>query len=177
MGGMIVQTIAIEHPARVRSLCSIMSSTGDPTVGQATPEAMSALLAAPPTTREEAIERGVTSSRVIGSQTLPLSEDEARARSAASYDRSFYPEGATRQLAAIMGSPDRTASLGTVTVPTLVVHGLQDPLITPSGGRATAAAIPGAELLELEDMAHDMPAPLYPVLADAIEKNARRADG
>jgi pimeloyl-ACP methyl ester carboxylesterase len=177
MGGMIVQTIAIHHPERVRSLCSIMSTTGDPSVGQASPEAMSALLTAPPTSRQEAIERGVAASRVIGSKTHPLPEDEMRERAGAAYDRSFYPEGAVRQMAAIASGPDRTAALGGVQVPTLVIHGLQDPLIQRDGGQATAKAIPGAELLELADMAHDLPPHLYGTLADAIEKNARRADG
>lgn len=177
MGGMIVQTIAIHHPGRVRSLCSIMSTTGAPDVGQPTPEAMAALLAPAPTDRQEAIDRSVAAARVIGSQTHPLSEAEVRSRAAAAYDRAFYLEGGPRQLAAVMAGPDRTEALGDVTVPTLVIHGLQDPLIQPSGGAATARAIPGAELLELADMAHDLPAHLFGTLADAIEKNARRADG
>jgi pimeloyl-ACP methyl ester carboxylesterase len=177
MGGMIVQSIAVNHPERVRSLCSIMSTTGAPSVGQATAEATAALLAPVPNNRDEAIERGVVATRVIGSQTHPLSEAEMRERAAAAYDRSYYPQGAIRQMAAIFAGPDRTEGLGGVTVPTLVIHGTQDPLVQVDGGRATAAAIPGAELLELADMAHDLPGHLTETIAAAIEKNARRADG
>jgi pimeloyl-ACP methyl ester carboxylesterase len=177
MGGMIAQTIAIEHPARIRSLASIMSTTGAWEVGQPTPEAMMAVLTPAPTEREAVLARGVEIAAIIGSKTHPMTPDEIRERSGAAYDRAFRPQGSARQLAAILASGDRTKALRRLKVPTVVIHGLQDALIQSDGGRATAAAIPGAELIELADMGHDLPAHLWPVLADAIEKNARRADG
>jgi pimeloyl-ACP methyl ester carboxylesterase len=176
MGGMIAQTIAIEHPRRVRSLCSIMSTTGAWEVGQPTPEAMMAVLTPPPSDREGIIARSADVAAIIGSKTHPMDPDERRERAGASYDRAFRPEGSARQLAAILASGDRTDRLRRLKVPTMVIHGLQDALIQPDGGRATAAAIPHAELIELADMGHDLPVHLWPVIADAIEKNARRAD-
>ena len=176
MGGMIAQTIAIEQPKRMRSLCSIMSTTGSWDVGQPTPEAMMAVLTPVPSDLEAILERGVEMAGIIGSRTHPQHPDEIRARSAAAYERAYRPEGSARQLAAILASGDRTARLHRLRVPTVVIHGLQDGLIQPDGGRATAAAIPGAELVELPDMGHDLPAHLWPVIADTIEKNARRAD-
>ena len=176
MGGMIAQTLAIEHPRRVRSLCSIMSTTGAWEVGQPTPEAMMAVLTPVPNDREAVIARGAEINAIIGSKTHPMSREELRARSIDAYERAFRPEGSARQLAAILASGDRTKALRRVKVPTVVIHGLQDALIQPDGGRATAAAIPGAELIELADMGHDLPTHLWPVIADAIEKNARRAD-
>jgi pimeloyl-ACP methyl ester carboxylesterase len=176
MGGMIAQTIAIEHPARIRSLASIMSTTGAWEVGQPTPEAMMAVLTPAPTEREAVLARGVEIAAIIGSKTHPMAPDEIRERSGAAYDRAFRPQGSARQLAAILASGDRTKALRRLKVPTVVIHGLQDALIQSDGGRATAAAVPGAELIELADMGHDLPAHLWPVIADAIEKNARRAD-
>ncbi len=176
MGGMIAQSLAIEHPRRVRSLASVMSTTGDWTVGQPTPEAMTVLLAPPAADRDEAIERNVEVTAVIGSKTHPLDPAEVRQRAGEAYDRAYRPEGAARQLAAILASPDRTDRLRRLRLPTVVIHGRQDTLVQPDGGRATAAAIPHAELIELADMGHDLPAHLWPVIADAIEKNARRAD-
>ncbi len=176
MGGMIAQSIAIEHPRRVRSLCSLMSTTGAWEVGQPTPEAMTAVLTPAPTDRDGAIERSVEISALIGSKTHPSDPDESRRRAGEGYDRAFSPQGSARQLAAILASGDRTDALRKLRVPTVVIHGLQDTLIQPDGGRATAAAIRGAELLELADMGHDLPEHLWPLIADAIEKNARRAD-
>ena len=176
MGGMIAQTIAIEHPRRVQSLCSIMSTTGAWDVGQPTAEAMMLLLTPLPPEREAVVERSVEMTGIIGSRTHPPDIGEVRRRSAESFDRAFCPAGTSRQLAAILASGDRTAALRRLRVPTVVIHGLQDALIQPDGGRATAAAIPGAELIELADMGHDLPAHLWPLIADAIEKNARRAD-
>ncbi len=174
MGGMIVQAMAIKHAAKVRSLCSIMSTTGDPSVGQPKPEAMAALLAPPPKTREEAIATGVATYRVIGG-TFPFDEARVRDLVARSYDRSNYPIGMARQLVAIVASPDRTDGLKRVHVPTLVVHGDSDPLVTPSGGEATAAAVPGAKLLMVPGMGHDLPEPAWPTILDAIAENAHRA--
>jgi len=176
MGGMIVQTIAIEHRPRVLSLCSIMSTTGALDVGQPTAETMMALLQPLSTEREAVLDRGIQVTAMIGSKTHPLAPAEVRDRSAAAYDRALCPEGTARQLAAILASGDRTEALGSLQLPTIAIHGLQDTLIQPDGGRATAAAIPGAELIELADMGHDLPAHLWPLILDSIEKNARRAD-
>lgn len=175
MGGMIVQTMAINHQERVRTLCSIMSTTGNPGVGQAAPEAMTMLLRPRPASREEAIEAAVETSRVIGSPGFPFDEDTVRQRAAEAYDRCFYPMGFARQLVAIMASGDRTGRLGAVRVPTLVIHGSSDPLVTPSGGEATARAIPGASLLQVEGMGHDLPTGAWPQIIPAIAANAAQA--
>ena len=174
MGGMIVQAMAIRHPGRVLSLTSIMSTTGNPAVGQPKPEAMAALMTPPPTSREGAIESGVATWKTIGG-TFPLDEAALRERVARDYDRSFYPAGVARQMAAIMTNGDRTESLKGVRVPTLVIHGEVDPLVTPSGGQATAEAIPGAELLVIPQMGHDMPPEVTPRIVQAIVANARKA--
>lgn len=176
MGGMIAQTMALESPDRVSSLCSIMSTTGAPDVGQPTPEAVLALLVPPPPDREGTIARSLEVTAVLGSRSHPSDPEEVRRSAGEAYDRAYYPEGAGRQLAAMLASGDRTDRLSGIAVPTLVIHGLQDILIQPDGGRATAAAIPGAELIELADMAHDLPPHLWPVVVDAITENARRAD-
>jgi pimeloyl-ACP methyl ester carboxylesterase len=157
MGGMIAQAFAIDHPARVRTLTSIMSSTGDPMVGQPDPDALAALVPAPPTSRQEAMDQGVVMWRTIGSPGFPFDEAMVRERAGAAYDRAFHPAGNSRQFAAIATQPDRTAPLAAVTAPTLVIHGEADPLVDPSGGRATAAAIPGARLHLVPGMGHDMP--------------------
>ena len=176
MGGMIVQTLAIEHPDRVRSVTSIMSTTGDRTVGGATQEAMGALLAPPATTREGAIERTLTTYRVIGSPGYELDETALRERAGRSYDRAYDPAGVSRQLAAIWASGDRTPRLADVKAPTLVIHGEQDPLVMVSGGHATAAAIPGAELVVIDGMGHDLPRDLWPELIDRISAHVERAE-
>jgi pimeloyl-ACP methyl ester carboxylesterase len=157
MGGMIAQAFAIAYPARVRTLTSIMSTTGDPTVGQPDPDALTALVPAPPASREEAMDQGAVMWRTIGSPGFPFDEAMVRERAGAAYDRAFHPAGNSRQFAAIATQPDRTAALAAVTVPTLVIHGEADPLVNPSGGRATAAAIPGARLRLVPGMGHDMP--------------------
>ncbi|MDT7723644.1 MAG: hypothetical protein QOI21_220 [Actinomycetota bacterium] len=175
MGGMIAQQFAINHPARLLSLCSIMSTTGDPTVGRATPEALGALLRPAATSREEAIEQGAIGSAIIGSPGFPISEEERRAKAAASYDRSFHPAGGARQTAAIIASHDRTEGLRTVTAPTLVIHGEADPLVDQSGGKATAAAVPGSELVIIPGMGHDLPRETWPTIVGGIVRNARSA--
>jgi pimeloyl-ACP methyl ester carboxylesterase len=175
MGGMIVQTMAIEHPARVRTLTSIMSTTGDTDVGQPTPEAMQALLSPPATARDEAIARAVETTRVI-SAPVHFDESEARKRAEEAYDRCFNPAGVARQLLGILASGSRAEGLATLDVPTLVVHGALDPLVTLSGGERTAQLIPGAELLVVEDMAHDLPLPLVPQIVDAITSLAARSN-
>lgn len=173
MGGMIVQTMAIEHADRVASLTSIMSTTGSPTVGQAEGDTLMQLMAPVPDERDAAIERSVKVSEAISGPLF----DEARSRELAAfhYDRCFHPEGVAHQMAAIVASGDRTERLTTLDVPTVVIHGEADPLVTISGGEATAAAIRGAELVRFADMGHDMPQQLWPEIADAIEAVARRA--
>ena len=177
MGGMIAQTVAIEHPERVLTLTSIMSTTGDPSVGGATQEALGALLAPPASTREEAQERAVAGYRIIGSPGYPLDEEALRERAGTSFDRAHDPAGVGRQLLAILASGDRTPRLGEVGVPSLVIHGERDPLVDVSGGRATAAAIPGAELAVLEAMGHDLPRELWPELVDRIAAHAAKVEG
>ncbi len=175
MGGMIAQTVAIEHPRRVLSLTSIMSTTGDRAVGTPTQEAMAALLAPPATSRAGAIERTVATYRVIGSPGYPMDEAALRERAGLSFDRGFDPVGVARQLTAIYASGDRTPHLRELTVPTLVVHGEQDPLVGVSGGRATAEAVPGAELVVIDGMGHDLPEPLWAEVAGHIARHAAAA--
>lgn len=172
MGGMIVQTMAFECPDRLLSVTSIMSTTGNPRVGQAEPEAMQALLTPPPEGREAAIAHAVrVNQRISG----PLwDEGEALTRATNAYDRSFHPVGAAFQLAAIAASGDRTERLRSVQVPMLVIHGRVDPLITLSGGLATAEAVPGADLLVFGHMGHNLPALYWPQTVDAIAGLAQR---
>ena len=175
MGGMIAQQVAIDQPGRLLSLCSIMSRPGDGTSGEATPQAGALLLNPSPVGREAAIESGVRTWRVLGSPDYPESEADLRASVATNYDRSSRADGLGRQLAAVLASPDRTPGLHEVTLPTLVLHGTADPLVLPSGGEATARAGPGAELLLLPGMGHNLPQPLWPLIADAIAANAAKA--
>jgi pimeloyl-ACP methyl ester carboxylesterase len=175
LGGMITQALAIHHQDRFLSVCSIMSTTGDRSVGAPTGEAIAALLRPIATSRDEAIAASVAGSEVIGSPGYPADESVLRARAAAAYDRSYCPEGTARQLAAILASPDRTAGLHGVRLPFLVLHGEADPLVTPSGGEATAAAVPDAKLVTYPGMGHDMPEALWIDFIDAIEANAELA--
>ncbi len=168
MGGMIAQAVAIGFPARVRSLTSIMSTTGNPNLPQAKPEAMGVLLAPPPTTRAESIERAVSVFRTIGSPGFPFDEADVRQRAARSYDRGFNPNGTVRQLVAIMASGDRSPALRKVRVPALVIHGKDDPLVPFAGAEDTAASIAGAQLLAIKGMGHDMPRAVWPQMIDAI---------
>jgi pimeloyl-ACP methyl ester carboxylesterase len=172
MGGMIAQQLTIDRPDLVASLCSIMSTTGDRTVGMPTPEAAAVLMRPPATSRDEAIANTVAGSRVVGSPGYPAAQAELERRAAVKYDRGYRPQGTLRQYAAIAASPDRTAALGAVRVPTAVIHGEADPLITVSGGRATADAVPGAELLVIPGMGHDLPVELWPRIVDPIAANA-----
>ena len=173
MGGMIAQTIAIEHPDRVLTLTSIMSTTGEPEVGQPTPAAMERLIVAPPTDRAGAIEASVASTNVIGSPDH-FDEERVRARAAAAYDRAFSPGGTARQLIAILASGSRAEALRALAVPTLVIHGDADALVTTSGGRRTADLVPNAELLIVEGMGHDLPLAMWPQIFEAITINTRR---
>jgi pimeloyl-ACP methyl ester carboxylesterase len=171
MGGMIAQSMVIRHPAKVLSLVSIMSTTGDPAVGWQHPEAMALLMQPAPSDREAVIESAVKGAAVIGSSGYPRDDERIRALAAAFYDRGFHPEGAARQLVAIASAPDRTQDLKAVDCPTLVIHGEVDPLIDCSGGRATAAAIPGAQLWVIPGMGHDLPPQLFAPVAERIAKH------
>jgi pimeloyl-ACP methyl ester carboxylesterase len=175
MGGMIAQTVAIAHPNRVASVCSIMSTTGDRDVGHSTKEANAVLLTSPPKAREDAVAQAIAANRVIGSPDHFDAERVARLAGAA-YDRAFHPVAAARQLLAVWNSGSRTEQLSHLDVPTLVIHGDQDPLIEPDAGRRTAEVIPGAELLVVEGMGHDVPPGLWPVLVDAISRLVARAE-
>jgi len=174
MGGMIAQLLAIDHPERVLSLASIMSTTGDPSVGAPTPEAMAILMRPPEQEREAVIAAEVDTHKVLGSPGFDIDEERTRRRATAAYDRSFYPAGTARQLGAVVGATDRTERLSHLDVPAVVIHGSADPLVTPSGGEATAKAIPGAELITIEGMGHELPPESWPTVVEAIVGNAEQ---
>jgi len=175
LGGMIAQTMAITHPERVRSLTSIMSTPWIG-IGSPTQAVQAALFAPPPKNCAEAVERAVTNRKIIGSPGYPVDEAWVRELAEQSYNRGFDPAGVARQQLAIYASGDRTAALASVTAPALVVHGEADPLIQLPGGQATAAALPGAELLVLPGMGHDLPRGIWPTLVAAISRLAGRAE-
>jgi pimeloyl-ACP methyl ester carboxylesterase len=161
----------------VRSLASIMSTTGDRAVGQPTGEAASVLMSSMPGDRERYIEQAVVNTRAISSGTAyPFDEEGVRRGAARGFDRAYHPKGTGRQFAAILAAGDRTAALGQIRVPTVVVHGEEDQIIGVSGGEATAAAIPGARLLRVPGLGHELPPGFWPVLADALVEVADRAD-
>jgi pimeloyl-ACP methyl ester carboxylesterase len=176
MGGMIAQTLAIRHPESVRSLVSIMSNTGSRLQGQPSLRVYPIFLRRPARGRDEFIAHMEGLFAAIGSRGLPRDPQDLHAIAIASYERDHDPAGPGRQLAAIIASGDRTAQLRTITAPTLVIHGSADPLVAPSGGRATARAIPGAQLLMIEGMGHDLPRAAWPQLIDAIAAHAQHAD-
>ncbi|MDG2112818.1 MAG: alpha/beta hydrolase [Actinomycetota bacterium] len=173
MGGMIVQQMAIDQPDRVLSLTSIMSTTGNPDFMESSEEAMAALLAPPPADRDGYVE--AAKSALIWTSKKHSDLDEIRARAGAAYDRSFYPEGAARQMGAIAATGDREEGLAALDVPTLVIHGRDDTLIRPAGGLRTAEVVPGAHMLFVGDMGHDLPRPLHPLLVDSIAGHTERA--
>jgi pimeloyl-ACP methyl ester carboxylesterase len=169
MGGMIAQTLAIRHPSRALSLTSIYSTTGNPRLPQPKPEVMKTLLAPPPVERSANIEFMTSFFKFIAGPGFPFEEDWTRQIMAASYDRSFYPQGTARQIFAIMTQKDRTSALALLKIPALVIHGTDDPLVPPEAGRQTAAAIPGARLLLIEGMGHDIPhGGAWPRIVEAI---------
>ncbi|MEU7815964.1 alpha/beta hydrolase [Pseudonocardia sp. NPDC049154] len=174
MGGMIAQLLAIHHPGRVASLCSVMSTTGDREVGQARPEVLAALRSGAPRTRAEVVESQVEMARVLAGGGFPVDEERARARAAYAYDRCHHPEGKLRQQAAILVAPDRTPALRELRLPAVVVHGADDPLVGVSGGVATAAAIPGAELVVVPGLGHELPAGVYATVVEHVAATARR---
>ncbi len=165
MGGMIVQTMVIEHPDRCLSVVSVMS-TPSYRIGPPSPEALEVLLSPPPAERAAYIEAAARSSVWASKRYVDI--DRLKERAAAAFDRAFCPQGAPRQLAAIYASGDRTDALAKVEVPVLVIHGRDDTLISPPGGQATAEAIPTANLLVLADMGHDLPSALWPLIVDAV---------
>jgi pimeloyl-ACP methyl ester carboxylesterase len=176
MGGMIAQTMAARHPDSVLSLTSIMSTTGNRWKGQPSPLLYPMFLRRPAEGREQAIERTMKVFEAIGSRGLPKDMDLIRDLAERSYDRDPDPRGPGRQLAAIIASGDRTSELGAISVPTVVIHGTDDRLVGPSGGRATVTAIPGARLLTIKGMGHDLPRAAWARIVDAIAENAKRAD-
>jgi pimeloyl-ACP methyl ester carboxylesterase len=171
MGGMIAQCVAIRHPKRTVSLTSIMSTTGNPKVGRVAPRLLARAGRLIKTDEATFVDRQVELFRIIEGSSY--NEADTRAAITTAYERSYCPDGTARQLAAIMASGDRTTSLGTLTIPALVVHGLEDPLVQPSGGIATAEAIPGARLLMFPDMGHNLPVSRRGELAGAIADLAR----
>ncbi|HWC48545.1 MAG TPA: alpha/beta hydrolase [Solirubrobacterales bacterium] len=175
MGGMIAQCAAIGHRERVRSLCSIMSTTGSRRVGHPSYKTFGLLLGKPPREREAAIERVVKTFKTIGSPGYPFDEQRIRELAGRSFDRGHSQAGIARQLHAITASGDRTHQLRKLNLPTVVIHGKSDVLVHPSGGRATARAIPNARLKMVEGMGHDMPRALWPTFVEEIACNAARA--
>ena len=178
MGGMIVQRLALDHPDRVLSMTSIMSTTGAANAFQGTPEAEAVLNVPAPDPKadfEVYVANGVKNARTIGSPAYPWTDAEIRQRVISEYRRAFNPPGVARQMAAVRGDGDRTQALGTLKIPTVVLHGADDPLLMKIGGEATAAAIPGAELRIIPGMGHDLPPVLYDTFVDAITAAASRA--
>jgi len=176
MGGMIAQVVACRHPKRVLSLTSIMSTTGNPELPQAKPETIAAVLAPAPADRQGYVEHNLNVWRKIWSPGFPFEAERARTFIEKSYDRSYYPQGAIRQNIAIIACGDRRESLSSVKAPTLVIHGADDPLIPVAGGKDTARAIPGAKLLIIDGMGHDMPKGVWSKIADAIASHAAQAN-
>jgi pimeloyl-ACP methyl ester carboxylesterase len=176
MGGCIAQTLAIEHPHRVRSLTSIMATTGDPSVGRPHPETARLFAGGTPTTREEVVQKALEASRIVGSPGFPPDLEAIADRAGRAFDRAFDPLGMARQGIAVLASGDRTSRLRALDVPALVVHGAADRMWDVSGGRATAEAIPGAELVVIDGMGHDLPRAIWPQLATQIAELIRRAE-
>jgi pimeloyl-ACP methyl ester carboxylesterase len=175
MGGMIAQETTMLFPQRVRSLTSIMSTTGNPKVPPPTREASAMLMAPPPLTKEEYFERYAQTWKILRAGSFPQDEALDRSRAERTFERGLNPAGVGRQLRAILASGSRKERLRAVKVPTLVIHGTVDPLVRPEGGKDTAASIPGAKLLMIEGMGHALPIPMWPQIIDAIDKHAHGA--
>jgi pimeloyl-ACP methyl ester carboxylesterase len=175
MGGMIAQEVTLSFPERVRSLTSIMSTTGNPKVPPPTREAAAMLMAPPPTTREEYLERFAKTWKILRVGSFPEDEKLDRSRAERCFERGLNPAGVGRQLRAILASGSRKERLRAVKTPTLVIHGTVDPLVRPEGGKDTAASVPGAKLLMIDGMGHAMPVPMWPQIIDAIDKHAHGA--
>jgi pimeloyl-ACP methyl ester carboxylesterase len=177
MGGMIAQLLAAEHPEAVRSLVSIMSTTGSRRHGQPALSVYRYLLRPPPRDRDGYIDRAAAVFGLVGSTGFERDDQYIRERAGRAYDRGYDVAAGGRQLGAIVASGNRTRLLERIKAPTLVIHGTVDKMIRPSGGRATAKAIPGARLMMIEGMGHDLPRGVWPRLLDAISEHARAADG
>ena len=175
MGGMIAQEIAISYPQRVRSLTSIMSTTGNPKVPGPTREAAAMLMAPRPVTREEYFARFAQTWKTLRVGSFPQDEALDRSRAERTFERGLNPAGVARQLRAILASGSRKERLRAVKAPTLVIHGTVDPLVHPMGGKDTAASISGAKLLMIEGMGHALPIPMWPEIIDAIDRHAHAA--
>lgn len=175
MGGMVAQTMAIARPDRVRSLTSVMSTTGKRSVGWQHPALLPRLIAPRRAGREAYVAGGMAFARLTGSPAYPEPEDAMRRRFEETFDRGVHPDGVVRQMLAVLTQPNRGSRLRGVRLPTLVVHGLADRMVHVSGGRATAAAVPGAELLLIDGMGHDLPVPLHETFVNAIRRSADRA--
>jgi pimeloyl-ACP methyl ester carboxylesterase len=175
MGGMIAQALAIGHPDRVLSLVSIMSTTGNRRVGRARPRLALRMLRRVAGDRDGYIRDHIRTYREIGSPAYSFDEATRRELAGRMYDRGIHPAGGARQMAAIVTTSDRTADLQNFSLPTTVIHGDVDPLVNVSGGRATAAAIPGARLMIIPGMGHDLSRQCWPQIADAIAENTERA--
>ena len=175
MGGMIAQTVAVEHPTRVRSLSSISSTTGRRTVGWQHPSLLPRLIAPRKAGRDAYVESSLAMWSLIGSVAYPADPEALRARATETFDRGVSASGVVRQMLAILTQGDRTPRLRSLRVPALVIHGTADKMVHVSGGRSTAAAIPGAELVLIDGMGHDLPADLFPTFVDAIARTAARA--
>lgn len=175
MGGMIAQRLAIHFPERVRSLTSVMSSDGRIWIGRI--RALKVLVARPPRSRDEAIEQGLRAFRIIGSPGFERDEGALRDMIGRSYDRGRHSPGVARQLAAILADPPRTKLLNQVKIPSLVIHGAEDPLVPVAAGRATAKALPQAMYREVAGMGHDLPPGVWPMVIESVTELARRAGG
>lgn len=175
MGGMIAQTMALEAPERILSLTSIMSTTGRRSVGRQHPSLIPTLIAGRGPDRDSYVRGSLQVWKLIGSPRFPQTEEKLTKRAGDTYDRGVSRSGVLRQMMAVLTQPDRTKELARITTPTLVMHGLADRMVHVSGGRATAAAIPGARLVLIHGWGHDVPAALFPQLTDAIRRNADRS--
>jgi len=175
MGGMIAQEIAITFPERVRSLTSIMSTTGNPKIPPPTREATAVLMAPPPASKEEYFARFAQTWKILRAGSFPEDEALDPARAARTWERGLNPPGVGRQLRAILASGSRKERLRSVKAPTLVIHGTVDPLVRPEGGKDTAASIPGAKLVMIEGMGHALPMRMWPQIIGAIAEHAKGA--
>ena len=175
MGGMIAQALALAHPRRVRTLVSIMSSTGNPELPPAKPAALARLALPVPSEREAYIEHMLASQAVLSGSGFAFEPERVRALGGRLFDRAFYPQGVARQIAAIFASGSRKEALAALRLPTLVVHGLEDPLVPVEAGLDTHDAISGSELLLIDGLGHNLPRGVWPTLLDAIQKHIAQA--